>query len=170
MAIRDAAGRHAARRWRSPVGAGLILLGLMGCAPAPEPIEFATIEKNWPRNNYLACPIDLCIGTTDATSPGYAMSVAQLEAIGDKAILSQPGTAKVGGDPARHQFIYQQSLYGVPHTVWVQYYALAPRRSTIAIYAGTGSGFYYDFNTDRDQSETWLRAIHDAAGPAVDGD
>ena len=46
MAIRDAAGRRAARRWRSPVGAGLILLGLMGCAPAPEPIEFATIEKN----------------------------------------------------------------------------------------------------------------------------
>jgi len=33
-----------------------------------------------------------------------------------------------------------------------------------------GSGFYYDSNTDRDKSENLLRAIHDAAGPPVDGD
>jgi hypothetical protein len=52
----------------------------------------------------------------------------------------------------------------------VQYLALSPRRSSLALYSGSGSGLYYDFNTDRERSETWLRAIHDAAGPAVDGD
>jgi hypothetical protein len=150
--------------------AGLAILGgLAGCVDS-QPIEFAKIEKAWPRNNYLACPITVCTGTSDATSPGYQMPVAQLEAIGDKAILSQPGTAKLGGDPSRHQFIYQQSGLGLTDTVWVQYYALAPKRSSLALYSGSGSGLYYDFNTNRERAEAWLRAIHDAAGPLVDGD
>jgi hypothetical protein len=151
--------------------AALVLGGsLAGCNPPPQPIEFAKIENAWPPNNYLVCPIDVCTGTTDATSPGYAMPVGQLEAIADKAIMSQPGTVKLGGDPARHQFIYQQSGLGLADTVWVQYYARTPKRSSLALYSGTGSGLYYDFNTDRERADTWLRAIHDAAGAAVDGD
>ena len=147
------------------------MLVLAGCNPSPQPIEFAKVENAWPPyNNYLVCPIDVCNGTTDATSPGYSMPIAQLEAIADKAILSQPGTVKLGGDPARHQYIYQQSGLGVPDTVWVQYLALSPRRSSLALYSGSGSGLYYDFNTDRERADAWLRAIHDAVGPAVDGD
>lgn len=160
----------AQRRRRALLSAGLALLGLAGCNPAPQPIEFAKVENAWPPNNYLVCPIDVCTGTTDATSPGYSMPIAQLEAIADKAILSQPGTVKLGGDPGRHQYIYQQSGLGLPDTIWVQYLALSPRRSSLALYSGTGSGLYYDFNTDRERADAWLRAIHDAAGPAVDGD
>ena len=155
------------RRW-ALIRVGLVLLGLAGCAN-PQPIEFAKIEKAWPPNNYLVCPIDVCTGTTDATSPGYSMPVGQLEAMADKAILSQPGTVKLGGDPARHQFIYQQTGLGLSDTVWVQYLALSPRRSSLAIYSGSAAA-YYDFNINRERSDAWLRAIHDAAGPAVDGD
>ena len=156
---------------RAAWAASLVLLGgLAGCAESSQPIEFTQIEKAWPRNNYLACPIDVCTGTTDATSPGYSMPIAQLEAMADKAILSQPGVVKLGGDPARHQFVYQQGGLGLPDTIWVQYLALSPRRSSLALYSGSGSGLYYDFNTDRERSETWLRTIHDLAGPAVDGD
>ena len=46
----------------------------------------------------------------------------------------------------------------MPDTVWVQYLALSPRRSSLALYSGTGSALYYDFNTDRERADAWLRA------------
>ena len=160
---------HGRGRRSAILPAGLVLLAMAGCT-SPTPIEFAKVEKAWPPNNYLVCPIDVCTGATDATSPGYSIPVGKLEAIADKAILSQPDTVKVGGDPQRHQVLYQQSRFGVPANIWVQYLALSPRRSSLALYSGSGSGLYYDFNTNRERADTWLRAIHDAAGPAVDGD
>ena len=165
-----AATRVPGRRW-AVWTAGLVLLGgIAGCADqAPQPIEFAKIEKAWPPNNYLVCPIDLCTGPTDATSPSYAMPVDKLEALADAAILSQPGTIKLGGDPARRQVIYRQTGLGLSDTIWVQYLAQSPQRSSLALYSGSGAA-YYDFNTNRERADTWLRAIHDAAGPAVAGD
>src|SRR5690349_19480263 len=110
---------------------GLVLLA--GCADKPtqgsaaQPVDFATIEKPWPYNGYLVCPLDLCPEPTDATSPSFTLPMAQLEAMADKAILAQPGVTALGGDPARHQRIYSGATGGGP--VWVQFFPLSSTRS-----------------------------------------
>lgn len=145
---------------------GLALLA--GCAQKPtqgagaQPVDFARIEKPWPFNGYLVCPLDLCPEPTDATSPSFTLPVAQLETLADKAILAQPGVTALGGDPARHQRIYSGATAGGP--VWVQFFALSPTRSTLALYTGSNLP-YYDMSFSRQLAEDWLRAIRQAAGP-----
>ena len=157
---------------RRPILAALCLIGpglLAACAEKPtqgagaQPVDFATIAKPWPYNGYLVCPLDLCPEPSDATSPSFTLPMARLESLADKAILSQPGITALGGDPARHQKIYSSgATAGGP--VWVQFYALSPTRSTLALYTGSNLP-YYDFNASRELAEDWLRAIRKAAGP-----
>jgi hypothetical protein len=156
-------------RYATTAAAALLALGLLAaCSEKPtqgsatQPVDFATIAKPWPFNSYLVCPLDLCPEPSDATSPSFTLPVAQLESLADKAILAQPGVTAAGGDPGRHQRIYQGgTTAGGP--IWVQFFALSPTRSTLALYTGSNLP-YYDMNASRELAEDWLRAIRQAAG------
>jgi len=159
-----------------PFIAGLVLAGLclalrlyMGRAAedvlqAGERVTLAELRDPIPANAFLACPRGYCAATA-AESPEFALSVDRLTEDWAEMIAGERDVVQVEDQPAARRvvFIQHTPLLRFPDIITVEFVALAPDRSSLAIYsrARYGRG---DFGTNRKRVLRWLDRLARIAG------
>jgi uncharacterized protein (DUF1499 family) len=117
-----------------------------------------------PGNAFLACPPDYCAATA-ASSPAFAMPVDRLAQLWAEMVAGEPHVVTVANELAQHRVVAIQHtpLLRFPDIVTVEFVALGPDRSSLAIYshARYGSG---DFGTNRKRVLAWLSRLEQLAG------
>jgi hypothetical protein len=156
--------------------AGLVLAGLclalrlyMGRAAedALQPREhviLAELHDPIPANAFLVCPPGYCAATA-LESPVFALPVNRLALNWAEMIAGERGVAEVADEPAARRIVFIQHtpLLRFPDIITVEFVALAPDRSSLAIYsrARYGRG---DFGTNRKRVLRWLDRLARIAG------
>ena len=156
--------------------AGLVLAGLcvalrlyMGRAAEDalqpgERVMLAELRDPIPGNAFLVCPANYCRASA-APSPVFSVTPAQLAEAVRRLIAEQPNVFFVDAGPEARRFtlIQHTPLLRFPDIVTVEYVALGPDRSSLAIYsrARYGKG---DFGTNRRRVLAWLDRLRQLAG------
>lgn len=121
-----------------------------------ERVILAELRDPIPGNAFLACPAGYCAATA-LQSPVFALPVDQLVEKWTQVIAGEPGVVQVEGQPGAHRIVLIQHtpVLRFPDIITVDFVALAPDRSSLAIYsrARYGRG---DFGTNRRRVLRWL--------------
>jgi hypothetical protein len=155
---------------------GLVLAGLclalrfyMGRAAEnvlqpDERVTLAQLRDPNPANAFLACPPGYCLAAA-AESPVFALSVDRLAEDWVEMIAGERGVIQVEDQPAARRIVFIQHtpLLRFPDIITVEFVALTPDRSSLAIYsrARYGRG---DFGTNRKRVLRWLDRLARIAG------
>jgi uncharacterized protein (DUF1499 family) len=151
------------------VGLGLAVRLYMGRAAEDElwpgeRVSIAALRDPIPQNAFLACPPGYCAASA-AASHVFALSVDRLAQDWNEMIAGESGVVKVAAEPARRRLVFIQHtpLLRFPDIVTVEFVAIAPDRSSLAIYsrARYGRG---DFGTNRRRVLRWLSLLTRIAG------
>ena len=128
-----------------------------------ESIAIRDLRDPIPGNAFLACPPDYCAATAMA-SPIFALPAERLADHWLKMIADQPGIVIVSDEPAQHRHVVIQHtrVLRFPDIVTVEFVALAPDRSSLAIYSRSRYG-RGDFGTNRRRVLAWLSQIEQRA-------
>ena len=128
-----------------------------------EHVVIAELRDPIPGNAFLACPPDYCQASA-APSPIFALPVDRLAQLWRQMIAGEPHVVSVADEPAEHRLVAIQHtpLLHFPDIVTVELVALAPDRSSLAIYsrARYGKG---DFGTNRRRVLAWLGRLESLA-------
>jgi uncharacterized protein DUF1499 len=150
-------------------GLGLALRLYMGRAGEDalrpgERVILTELRDPIPANAFLACPPGYCAATA-AESPVFPLSVDRLAKDWAEMIAGERGVVQVEDQPAAHRVVLIQHtpLLRFPDIITVEFVALAPDRSSLAIYsrARYGRG---DFGTNRKRVLHWLDRLTRIAG------
>jgi hypothetical protein len=129
-----------------------------------ERVAIRELRDPIPGNAFLACPPDYCAATA-APSPVVALPVERLAEEWTAMLGDEPHIAIVADEPAQHRLVTIQHtpLLRFPDVITVEFVALSPNRSSVAVYsrARYGSG---DFGTNRRRVLAWLSRIAQLAG------
>ncbi|HUI34573.1 MAG TPA: DUF1499 domain-containing protein [Stellaceae bacterium] len=129
-----------------------------------ERVALSDLRDPIPGNAFLACPPGYCAATA-AESPVFALPVDRLAKDWAQVIASERGVVQVEDQPAAQRIVFIQHtpLLRFPDIVTVEFVALAPDRSSVAIYsrARYGRG---DFGTNRRRVLRWLDRVARIAG------
>ncbi len=121
-----------------------------------ERVILAELRDPIPGNAFLACPPDYCAATA-WQSPVFAIPVSRLSEKWAQMIAGEHGVVTIEEQPAARRIVLIQHtpLLRFPDIVTVEFVALAPDRSSLAIYsrARYGRG---DFGTNRRRVLRWL--------------
>lgn len=156
--------------------AGLVLAGLclalrlyMGRAAEnvlqpSERVILVELRDPIPGNAFLACPPSYC-AATGVGSPVFALPVDRLVDRWAEIIAGESNVIRVEDQPAARRIVFIQHtpLLRFPDIITVEFVALAPDRSSLAIYsrARYGRG---DFGTNRKRVTRWLDRLARIAG------
>jgi uncharacterized protein (DUF1499 family) len=156
--------------------AGLVLAGLclalrlyMGRAAEDalqpgEHVILAELHDPIPANAFLVCPPGYCT-VTALESPVFALPVDRLVERWAEMIAGECRVVQIEDQPAARRIIFIQHtpLLRFPDIITVEFVALAPDRSSLAIYsrARYGRG---DFGTNRKRVLRWLDRLARIAG------
>lgn len=155
--------------------AGLILAGLglalrlyMGRAAENvlqpgERVTLAELRDPIPGNAFLACSPGYCAATA-APSPVFALSVDRLAKDWAEMIAGENNVIEVEDEPAAHRLVLIQHtpLLRFPDIITVEFIALAPDQSSLAIYSRARYG-RSDFGTNRRRVLRWLDRLERVA-------
>jgi uncharacterized protein (DUF1499 family) len=129
-----------------------------------ERVTLAELRDPIPGNAFLACPPGYCAATA-LESPVFALSVDRLAEDWAETIAGESGIVQVEDNPAAHRIVLIQHtpLLRFPDIITVEFVAIAPDRSSLAIYsrARYGRG---DFGTNRKRVLRWLNRLAQIAG------
>jgi Protein of unknown function (DUF1499) len=160
------------------IGAGLglglrIYLGRPGenrLRPDEVVRSIAQLRSPLPRNSYLACPVGYCPAAKAAPSPVFALPWERLREYWFEMIADDRRITQVDSDAERRHLVYIQRtpVLRFPDIVTVEFVALAPDRSSIALYSRSRYG-RSDFGKNRKRVNRWLSLLQSAAGPAASG-
>jgi uncharacterized protein (DUF1499 family) len=118
-----------------------------------------------PGNSFLACPPGYCAAAA-APSPVFALPAERLADVWRRMLAAEPEVFPVASDPEAHRFtvIQRTRLLHFPDIVTVEFVALGPDRSSLAVYsrARYGRG---DLGTNRKRVMRWLSRL----GPLAAG-
>jgi len=133
-------------------------------APA-ELVDIRALRPPLPGNAFLACSPGFCSVPEAAPSPVFAVGWMQLA---DAVRAVAAAHSRVGFmlfEPAvpRVTYVVHTPLLLFPDIVTVEFVALAPDRTGLAIYSRARYG-KYDFGTNRRRVEEWLRALRQGVG------
>ena len=138
-------------------------------APA-ESVSLAGLQAPLPQNAFLACPPGYCRAAM-AASPIFAMPWPRLAEYWAEIVAREPRIVRVASAPDRKAIVLIQHslLFRFPDIITVEFAALAPDRSSLAIYSRARYG-KKDFGVNRQRVERWLallqRAIANGSSPA----
>jgi hypothetical protein len=145
-------------------GLGLALRLYMGRAAedvlqARERVIPAELRDPIPANAFLACPPGYCAATA-FESPVFALSADRLARMWAEMIAGERGVVQVEHQPAarRAVLIQHTPLLRFPDIITVEFVALAPDRSSLAIYSRSRYG-RGDFGTNRRRVLRWLDGL-----------
>jgi uncharacterized protein (DUF1499 family) len=152
------------------IAAGLALRMYMGRSAedrlAPdEVVSIADLHRPLARPGFLACPPGYC-GGADIESPIFTMPWDQLREYWKEI-------AEISAIPVVSEFEHRRAVYiqhspifRFPDIVTVEFVALGPERSSLAVYSRSRYGGY-DFAANRKRVERWLFQLQEVAHPAV---
>jgi uncharacterized protein (DUF1499 family) len=153
------------------VVAGLALRFYMGrpvedrLAP-DEVVSIAELRPPLERPSFLACPPGYC-AAPDLASPVFEMPWDQLREYWKEMIAENPAILVVSDfEHRRAAYIQHSRIFRFPDIITVEFVALAPERSSVAVYSRSRYG-RYDFAKNRKRVERWLCLLQQVAHPAV---
>jgi hypothetical protein len=151
------------------IAAGLALRMYMG-RPAEdrlapdEVVSIADLHRPLARPGFLACPPGYC-AAADMESPIFPMPWDQLREYW-KEIAEIAAIMVSEFEHRRAVYIQHWPIFRFPDIVTVEFVALGPEHSSIAVYSRSRYGGY-DFAANRKRVERWLFQLQEVAHPAV---
>ena len=168
-----------------PIVTGLLGIGLVAIAlgaavrvfmsrPAQdhlagqERVDIAALRAPLPQPSFLACPPSYCAADPALTTPIFAVSWRQLKDDWTRMIAAEPRVVQVEtrSDPRRLVYIQHSAAFRFPDIVTVEFVALGPDRSGIALYSRSRYG-RGDFGKNRERVERWLDLLEKIAPAAA---
>ncbi len=129
--------------------------------PVPEfaPVDFATLRKSSKPNQYLVLPAGVGAQTPDRVAPTYDVSSSELKASWQRMILRQSDIInRTNGEADQLDYVQRTPKMRYPDLITVRFFALEPRKSTLAIYSRSVYG-NSDLGTNAKRIIAWLVAL-----------
>ena len=131
-----------------------------------EVVSIAELRPPLARPGFLACPPGYC-AAADLASPVFDMPWDQLREYWKEMIAENPAILVVSEfENRRAVYIQHSPILHFPDIITVEFVALAPERSSVAVYSRSRYG-RYDFVKNRKRVERWLLLLQAVAHPAV---
>jgi uncharacterized protein (DUF1499 family) len=157
------------------VALGVIVVGLrlyMGRAAENrlqpgENVAIAALRGPLAANAFLACPAGYCAVGEAVVSPAFAVSADRLAEYWAQMIAAEPRLVQIAAEPEQRRSVWIQrsALFRFPDLVTVEFVALAPDRSSLALYSRARYG-RSDFGVNRKRVLRWLSRLRQIAGIA----
>jgi uncharacterized protein (DUF1499 family) len=156
-------------------GAGALAVRIYMGRPAEdrlerdERVEIARLQSPLPRASRLTCPPGYCAAAEAVASPIFDLPWQRLRDYWNEVVAGNHRVVMVETDPEVPRIVYieRSPLLRFPDLVTVEFVALGPDRSSIAIYSRSRYG-KYDFAKNRKRVERWLFTLRRIAGPAAE--
>jgi uncharacterized protein (DUF1499 family) len=118
-------------------------------------------------NAFLACPTSYCAVADAAASPVFAVSADRLAEYWTQMIAAEPRLVQIAAGPGQRRAVLLQRsmLFRFPDLVTVEFVALAPERSSLALYSRARYG-RSDFGVNRERVLRWLTRLQQIASAA----
>jgi uncharacterized protein (DUF1499 family) len=132
-----------------------------------EDVAIAALRGPLAANAFLACPPGYCAVAEAAASPVFAVSADRLAEYWTQMIAAEPRLVQVAAEPGQRRsvLIQRSALFRFPDLVTVEFVALAPDRSSLALYSPARYG-RSDFGVNRRRVLRWLSRLQQIAGAA----
>jgi uncharacterized protein (DUF1499 family) len=132
-----------------------------------EHVDIATLRPPLPPPSFLACPPGYCTAA-GISVPIFAMPWRRLREVWTQMIAHEPRVVRIAEelDGRRLVYIQHSSLFRFPDIITVEFVAMGPDRSSLALYSHSRYG-RYDFRQNRRRIETWLARLSDFAAVPV---
>jgi uncharacterized protein (DUF1499 family) len=132
-----------------------------------EDIAVAALRGPLAPNAFLACPVGYCAVAEAAPSPVFAVSADRLAEYWSEMIAGEPRLTQIAAEPEQRRSIWIQrsALFRFPDLITVEFVALAPDRSSLALYSRARYG-RSDFGVNRARVLRWLARLQQIAGAA----
>lgn len=130
-----------------------------------EDITIETLRGPLAPNAFLACPPGYCAAADAAPSPVFALSADRLAAYWSEMIAKEPRLVQIAAAPEQRRslLIQRSALFRFPDLVTVEFVALSPDRSSLALFSRARYG-RYDFGVNRQRVLRWLSRLEQIAG------
>lgn len=131
-----------------------------------EAAAIAELRPPLPKASYLACPPDYCSAASAIVSPVFELPWERLYEYWTEVISGEKRMVSVLTKPDARRFVYVQhsATFRFPDIVTVEFVALGPERSSIAIFSRSRYG-EIDFQKNRKRVERWLFLLERVARP-----
>ena len=129
-----------------------------------EQVDITALRPPLPQPSFLACPPGYCAAHPALTTPIFAVSWQGLRDAWTKMIAAEPRVVRVaeGSQERRLVYIQHSAVFRFPDIVAVEFVALGPDRSGIALYSRSRYG-RSDFGKNRERVERWLGLLEKIA-------
>jgi len=139
------------------VAAGAAAVHDAGRMPPDMDSFFKTLKRPDSPNHWLVAPADFAV-KPDAVAPHFAVPAAALRSA-FKAVVQQTKGADVVAETADGaHVVVTTAVFGFKDDLRVQFIALSPQQSTLALYSASRTG-YWDLGTNRRRVEDWMIRI-----------
>lgn len=122
---------------------------------------FSTLQRPDSPNHWLVAPADF-VAKPDAVAPEFALPAPQLREQFIAMLRDLPRVEIVAQSADFLHVVSTTAVFRFRDDVRVQFIALGPERSTLAIHSASRVG-YSDFGTNRRRIEEWLARLQQAA-------
>lgn len=135
---------------------------------AKEQVDIAALRPPLPPPSFLACPPGYCAAQPAITTPIFAVSWQQLQDDWTTMVAAEPRVVRVETRSHGRRLVYIQHspAFRFPDIITVEFVALGPDRSGIALYSRSRYG-RNDFGKNRERVERWLGLLEKAAPAAA---
>jgi len=132
-----------------------------------EDVAIAALRGPLAANAFLACPPGYCAVAEAAASPVFTVSADRLAEYWAQMIAAEPRLVQIAAEPGQRRavLIQRSALFRFPDLVTVEFVALAPDRSSLALYSRARYG-RSDFGVNRERVLRWLSRLPQIAGAA----
>jgi uncharacterized protein (DUF1499 family) len=132
-----------------------------------EDVAIADLRGPLPQNGFFACQAGYCGVEPGMVSPVFAIDADRLRQLWTEMLRGEDGIVTVRAEPERRRLVLVQHSAGLrfPDVITVEFVALDPDRSSVALYSRARYG-KLDFGVNRRRVETWLARLQQLASAA----
>ena len=130
-----------------------------------EAVSIGDLSRPLARPSFLACPPGYC-AAADMPSPIFNMPWDQLREYWKEIVEVAAIRVVSEFEHRRVVYIQRSPVFGFPDIVTVEFVALGPELSSLAVYSRSRYGGY-DFAKNRKRVQRWLSLLQQVAHPAV---
>ena len=129
-----------------------------------EAVSIADLHSPLPNPGSLFCPPGYCPAAEAIVSPVFPMPWERLHEYWTEVITGKKRVETIATDPDMRRFVYIQRspTFRFPDIITVEFVALDPFRSSIALYSRSRYG-RSDFGANRRRVEGWLARLQQEA-------
>lgn len=143
-------------------GAGSSAVQQTGTGAGEIEAYFHKLQRPDSPNHWLAAPAGFS-GNPDAPAPVFEVPVAVLREAFMTMLRQTPGVAVAEETATGLHAVATTRLFRFRDDIRVQFIAVGPQQSTLAVYSASRAG-YWDFGTNRRRVEDWLARTAAALG------